>query len=413
MKISTLIYIAFFLAIFVPIDTKLIESPQILIWYFPLLILLPILIYQIKGIQKDILNFFFFIFIVGLYSILVQTNTPAYFFKVFLNVFIVTYFFYLSICYLEFDINKIYIFYIKGAFFISILLIFQHICKIIGFSPGVNFWYLGVGYNQRNAVLSDFNPAAFYVEPSNLASGLAPALFLAVYNLISKQAIILSKKKSFVIILAILISTSSTAFFSFFTAILIILFNRVNIRAILMTGGTIILSFLILYNTVPKFKLRVDTSLIVFSGEKSWNTGDISQAGSSLILYKSFDVALKSVENNPLLGGGIGSHPVSHEKYNKFKNYWWSKMNIEDGNSLFIRILSEFGLIGCILLLIFLIKNYVSEINAISPINWIIASGILTLIITDLLRNGHYTNFGLTLFFLMYYYNKKINNAVN
>ncbi|MDR2010189.1 MAG: hypothetical protein LBQ22_06885 [Bacteroidales bacterium] len=103
---------------------------------------------------------------------------------------------------------------------------------------------------------------------------------------------------------------------------------------------------------------------------------------------------------NRITGAGLGTHQYSY--YNYF-NYFG--LNCEDAYSLGIRLFSEFGIIGIILLLQFFFKNF----NKYNNINVSIFWGLLYLFF----RGGQYILIGTIMFFYIYYYTSKRNTELN
>jgi hypothetical protein len=132
--------------------------------------------------------------------------------------------------------------------------------------------------------------------------------------------------------------------------------------------------------------------------------------GSSLILYNNYQVAVRNFDDY-YLGTGLGSHPIAFAKYSLTKG---SKirgidLNGMDGSSMFNRLLSETGVVGVGLFLLLIFKGFVKR-NTDVPINgsyWIISNACLTLILLNLLRQGHYFLHGFPLLVWIYYYNKR------
>jgi len=90
-------------------------------------------------------------------------------------------------------------------------------------------------------------------------------------------------------------------------------------------------------------------------------------ASSCSYLYNTF-VTFQSLKNNIFFGNGLGSYGQSYTKYSdswKYKPYVYSncyKLNHLDAKTLFLRILSEFGLIFFVILalyFIFIIKDLI------------------------------------------------------
>ena len=132
--------------------------------------------------------------------------------------------------------------------------------------------------------------------------------------------------------------------------------------------------------------------------------------GSSLILYNNYQVAVRNFKDY-FLGTGLGSHPVAFAKYSLTKNVKTIGVDLNgmDANSMFNRLLSETGIVGVGLFLLIIFKGFVKR-NIAVPFNnsyWIISNSILTLILLNLLRQGHYFLHGFPLLVWIYYYNKQ------
>lgn len=166
----------------------------------------------------------------------------------------------------------------------------------------------------------------------------------------------------------------------------------------------LIVFFNFLYSNVNEFKDRYDGIVQLFSGEE-FKLGKTH--GSSFILYNNAIVTIENLKSNLLFGGGIGSHPVAFNKYSIAKN-WKVKgfnNNSADASSMMLRLLSETGLTGSLLFIIFIFKCYVRYNPEYSSYNWLISNAILVLIILNLLRQGNYILLGFPFFVLLYYYN--------
>lgn len=101
-------------------------------------------------------------------------------------------------------------------------------------------------------------------------------------------------------------------------------------------------------------------------------------------------------ENAPLrfIGTGIGSHPTSYSRL-YHSNFQMYGLNKDDAYSMFIRVYSEFGVIGILVLLLFLVRLY----NSTNKIN----SAVFFLLIVNIIKGGHYTLNGSFLFIFLYY----------
>ena len=106
-----------------------------------------------------------------------------------------------------------------------------------------------------------------------------------------------------------------------------------------------IAAFMIAYTKIGDFNERINDTLALISDDsQSLATANIS----SQTIIINLKIALKSFADSCGLGGGIGSHPISYERF--IKDLPVSNVvfffNKEDANSLLLRIISELGLLG-------------------------------------------------------------------
>ena len=250
-------------------------------------------------------------------------------------------------------------------------------------------------------------PAAFVIVQS-------AAMYFAIGRFVkSNSAKIGSYADALIIISTFILSLSSTGYFALIIILLLLFSKQLNYKRILT--GCIVLPGMIflLYTSVPKFQERFNTMFLLMAGRIYVDaTYGEDAAGSSLILVNHFLIAKENAENH-FLGTGLGSHHVAFRRYNKLEAWFTGYgphsmlLNENDASSLFNRILSEMGYIGVLAVLIFLFKFY----NKKESIPWIsINHASLVVILTVLLRGGHYFILGLPFFILSYYYSSKLSN---
>jgi hypothetical protein len=113
---------------------------------------------------------------------------------------------------------------------------------------------------------------------------------------------------------------------------------------------------------------------------------------STYALASNAYVALRVLQEHPLLGNGLGSHEQSHDKYLfdiagvgniSAEN---QKMNKEEAASMLIRTASDLGLVGVFLVLLFVWKFHLSGPSQAATIN----NAILIYLLLKLFRAGHY-----------------------
>ena len=121
-------------------------------------------------------------------------------------------------------------------------------------------------------------------------------------------------------------------------------------------------------------------------------------------LIVSLEIALKSVINHPF-GFGFNKYYIAHEKFIDeifLTNIDVKKNNIYDGSTNISKIITEFGLFGIIIIVIFII-NLLSKIITKYKFSDIEVF-IIGLIGLQFLRGVGYFNGGFILIFSLYFY---------
>jgi len=127
---------------------------------------------------------------------------------------------------------------------------------------------------------------------------------------------------------------------------------------------------------------------------------------SSYTLSSNFLVMKQVLRENIIFGGGLGSHPISYDKYIETIDGTkpWINANVflgrEDANSLATRLLSDFGLAGLLLLSIFFFRVF----NGINDSNRNIVYSIFIYLILVFIRSGNYGPLDLWLFITILYF---------
>ncbi|MDC2982131.1 hypothetical protein OAZ21_02025, partial [Bacteroidota bacterium] len=84
------------------------------------------------------------------------------------------------------------------------------------------------------------------------------------------------------------------------------------------------------------------------------------------------------------------------------------EFNVKDGNSLFIRLCTETGLLGLGFILLMLFRGFIYKVNSQNEDmlkHKIISQSLFVLLVLVLIRQGNYMLNGLPLLFLLYHYN--------
>lgn len=377
------------------------------IHYFIFLALLPFFVRR-YGLPKTPFQIIIIPFFVGIFQVFLGNNEWFLFIKIFLGILLSTTFYYYVIQYYELNVEKMFRLYLKWAYWSAVIGVIQFISFKLHFSPGYDYnwlfskWTMAVeGPNIRIS--------SFYLEPSQLGIMLAPAAFIAIYNILNRTQFEYKQYQNFMILAAIYLSKSSTGYIGIFLAIFMVGINLGYIMYLVFFIMAGILAGIGLYNTVDEFRQRVDASTALWIDQdfsiKNVNT-------SSFVQYNNAHIAYNNLKEHPLFGTGIGSFPKAYNKYSYTKSVVKLKgfeFNSQDGNSLFLRMMAETGLIG-LLFFLFVIKSAFVRNDGKDKIHWLISASLLVLLLLYLLRQGNYFLNGFPFFVWLYYYNKVVYN---
>ena len=358
------------------------------------------------GVPKFLLQILALPLIVGLFYILVEENLPFTFLKVFGGVFITSLFFYGWIRHFKTDVQLIFKWYCYSCWVLVIIGIFQIFSFFIGFKYGYDFsWLLnkwgfvegGVIGLRVNSILS---------EPTYLATALAPVIYVSIHNLISKSTFLFNKFQSILVLMVAILTTSSIGYLGIIISILLCT-ETIRIRYILFGIIITALTFALAYNNVKDFRSRIDAA------QGLWINNDYGIANtnnSSFVLYNNFHVAKENLIRFPFFGTGLGSHETAFKKFTLTKTLlpYDFEFNIKDGNSLFIRLCTETGLLGLGFIFLVVARGFIYKIDIQKDHmlkHKIISQSLFVLLLLVLIRQGNYMLNGLPLIFLLYYYN--------
>lgn len=382
------------------------KSPfEFYFYYLMVFTLTPYLVFKI-GVPKFYFKIFFIPLFVGIVHLLLDNNQTFTFLKIFGGLSVTLLFYYYLIHYFKFNILYLFEIYCSCCWILVLIAIVQIISFLINFEPGYNFaWILNKWGFVKGGIIG-FRVNSILSEPTYLASCISPAVYISVRNLLFKEAFIFSKTKSLLVISISILTTSTIGFLGILIS-LILCTNTIRLRYIVI-GAIISLSgFIITYNNIPDFKNRIDAAkgLLIDQEFNLENTNN-----SSFVLYNNLHIAIENMKRNPFFGTGLGSHETAFKKYtltNTVIQYNFD-FNIKDGNSLFVRLCTETGLLGLFFVLIICFRGFIykidenrSELN----IHKIISQSLFTIIILTLIRQGNYMLNGLPFIFLLYYFN--------
>jgi len=390
------------------------EPFEFYIGYLVFVALLPNFIIKF-GINRNLFFIFLILFITGLLHVFLGNNTVGQFLKIYIGLFMSYLFYYYVVLEFKFDINQLFKWYLKGAYIVSLIGIFQFISFLVGFGPGyklfhiLNKWGFVPGGNFGIRVNSVFS------EPTHLGAALSAAFFVSLYNIMRKDTYGLTKTQSIVIVIVYFLSFSGLGQIGVFLSFIFLALSFGLIRYVVILVPVLIFSFNYLYSNVGEFKTRFDSTFDLFVEDKAFVLGETQ--GSSFILYNNYKVAKENFSSNFLFGTGLGSHSTAFDKFSIAKDIkvYGFNSNSADANSMFLRLMSETGLFGLGIFLIIIIKCYVTRDPNFISFHWLISNAILIMILLNLFRQGHYFLNGFPFFIMLYYFNSVsyINHKVS
>jgi len=413
-KVSRVIEILIFISVFINSYIFFRYPFEGYLHYLIFLGLIPVFMLK-YGYPKYLIKIYIWFIVVGLVSVWSGIYPMFDFIKVFGGMFLTFTFYHYVLKYYQFNLLQLFSVYLKWSYIAAVIGIIQIVSFKVGFLYGYNFRWIFNKWGVFEGGVLGLRINSIFAEPSALAAVLAPAAYVAVYNLIHKKNFILSKIASITILITYVISSSSTAYLGLLV-ILVLVITTIKFRYLLISLGVGLFFLTTIYGVSDDFKSRVDSSigLWVYQDYSIQNTNT-----SSFVLYNSFHVAIESVKEYPLFGTGIGSFESAFEKHSLTKNVeviaYDFEFNTTDGNSLFIRMLVELGLVGIFIMLVLVVKGFIYLRTEDELIQYkIISQAILILLLLNLLRQGNYFLNGFPLFILMYYYNwKQYKKAVH
>ena len=342
--------------------------------------------------------------IIALFNVLLKNNTVGLACKQIFILWIMYSFYYYILKFNRFDYERLFVIYLNIAFIVACIGLFQVISFVFRFRYGYDLswliphWgkdYLGYTFVRMHSILP---------EPAQYGVAMMPAFFISLFNLMNLKKNFISLSKSSVILCSMFFTFSLVAYTGvLFSGFLIFFRKGIRIKE-LVVAIVLIVALVHVYNTVAEVRTRIDDSynIVAYQDTDSVNL-------STFALYNNLMISIENFSDHPFFGTGIGSHPVIFDRYSKMdyeNNLLLSDVNKGEAASMLLRLMSETGLLGLVLVIGFILKCHVGFTKNPSAINHILISdGILSLFFIKLLRSGHYFNTGLPFFVLIYYYN--------
>ncbi|GEM_PF-2064213 len=312
---------------------------------------------------------------------------------------------------LEYIVNL----YIKICFIFAAVGVFQEYSHFVNFKYGYFYDYIHLN-NQLSFSGNMLRVTSLTNEPSFLIYAMMPAFYIALTSFLTKarQSLIV-QLRNITIILCVFLTYSSLGYTGIFLSFASILFwniRQIKFSRMLLFIITGLFLFCLGKNAVSErffYTYKQLTHSVNLKNKETKEYVNMSSYYLALHAKRAFD----DFKHKPFFGTGLGSYTYPEhalEIYKKFHYKKFFQISSEDVVNTSFRILSELGLFGITLLLIFLFYNYIFDLSFQNKTNYfiIINNACLIYILLRLLRNGSYYSDGLWIFIFMYYYSKKL-----
>ena len=258
---------------------------------------------------------------------------------------------------------------------------------------------------------------SIYLENSHLAMMMVPVFFSSLI-ILEKN----TKPKNIflfllIISMVILLNNLSTSFFMVYFVsqifLLIFFYMKINIKFWIVSIVVLLLnSFIFFSNNNCTIKITDFDSQDILNKKLDKTSPDIrnNKNTTTLIYERSIIIAIETL-NNRILGWGIdGLDNATNDFINRpeYKNAYIlaKQLNMKDGLSNSLKIISEFGIFS--LFLIYLFFNYILYLKKINSYNIF----IIILFITMCIRSAGYFNGGFIFCIFEFLYLGKINSKL-
>jgi hypothetical protein len=287
-----------------------------------------------------------------------------------------------------------YVYLGLGAFLLScsaekLAAAYIKVCYIAALFGIVQFCLSAVGINILLKLPLRLD--SFAGEPSHYAVATAPCVYYCFRYCRSIRA----KRRAAVILGSVVLTISTTALAVVAVAFALAFYSR---RGIIVVMLLITLSPFLMMIPVDIFPEVISSRLIdmeshIDSNARSWETTNLTV----LSFATNFEVLVNSMMEGRILGNGFCGHAIAYDRLfwnTEFINHKWYGINAPPAHCLLIRIVSEFGILGALVLSV-TIWHFVTNRRADLWCMFFIMA-----IVGRSLKLGSWVDYGLPLFVL-------------
>ena len=299
--------------------------------------------------------------------------------------------------YLNYSPEAIFNIYLRCAIVAAFVALLQQAAYFADIKPFYDLRWIMIGAAELDYAGPFLRTASMFTEPSYFAAFLTPALYLSVLRLTGKSKQI-RIGHSLVYILALLCSFSTIGYIGLFLCILFAL--RFTLRNFFITTFMLIgLGFI--GNTNPALTSRLSAlpSVLQFDFQGDENL-------SAFINGINLAITSRMLEDRPISGYGLGAYRVYSTEYleeilsgNQVLidrvNVMLDQLTMSDGGSMYLRLSSELGLAG-VLLMFWFIGGSFRRPDSPDRVN--LARAALLFVLVFSIRSGQLLRFELVFF---------------
>jgi O-Antigen ligase len=257
----------------------------------------------------------------------------------------------------------------------ELLTIYTKLCLCVAII-GYPMYFSGINLN-------DGRLQSVFKEPAHYVIVVLPACY---YFLKSKKHL-----PFFVIFGTLILSNSSIGYFGCGLMFLIPNVSYKRLLHFLAILPFVFGTFYFIYSEFSFFKMRVDDTYKSLNAINSGKYKEYTNLSSYALLSNIF-IAKNNILDHPF-GSGIGSHVYMHKTVyiHRMKPPQYlviqhaENTNASDADSMFVRIVSEMGILGFVLVIVLLSLAF-----KVFSKDLILAQGIVIYILLKLFRDGHY-----------------------
>ncbi|MEQ2541892.1 hypothetical protein WMO27_11165 [Lachnospiraceae bacterium CLA-AA-H183] len=290
--------------------------------------------------------------------------------------------------------NKLISIIYNAGFTLAIIGVIQEIGYVFHIDSLTNMQLYGFPregvYYVANSPLA--RVSSLYSEPASLIA-IMSATFMIIFFWHQKNTVTMLKN---IIIIGFIVLTQSTLLYVACGIIIMVyiffsnqdILNKFKWIIILLSGFCCVT----LWNY--QFIARILRKLLTLKNTSSTSTSDLS----AFALISNLQIALSKIKDGYLFGTGYNSHRLYYERYiNELYDQILMKLNYADAASMYIRSLSEFGIIGLSFIIFVIIYAFIKGYKQKNNFKIFCA----TVLGIALLRDGNYIRTLNIVFFLL------------